>query len=382
MKLVSIIENVGTNYGGPAQSLPMLLKTLQEVYHLECEGVSGFSSQFDMDNEFLYSHPAIKWNFCKMLGHSKFAYAPDLRKQMFDLVDSSTVVYVNNLWNGFPYLAYRFCKANDVPYVVAPRGGLFPWSLSQGVFRKKIAWMLFQRRMLSEASFVHVTSEDERDAIKTLGITSKIVLAPHGVTIPPLDSLGSREQSAKKLGLDPNGTYLLFMSRLHSKKGLDMLLSVWPKVAREYSGAKLMVVGPDYGGYTKTFERMKEADKEHIVFVPKLVGGEEKENFFNLSDIFVLPSYTENFGVVIAEALARAKLVVTTYDTPWSPLNKMGGGIVVHSNESDLEKALRCALEMPSKERKLMGRKGREYVSDNYSWRSAADNFWRALKEI
>jgi len=236
--------------------------------------------------------------------------------------------------------------------------------------------------MLNEASFVHVTSEDEREAVKALGVTSKIVVAPHGVAMPSQDDVSPRQDVAKSLGLNPEKTYLLFMSRLHSKKGLDMLLSVWPKVARDFSSAKLVIVGPDYGGYVDIFEQMEAVDKEHIIFVPRLVIGKEKENYFKLSDMFVLPSYTENFGIVIAEALARAKVVVTTNDTPWSPLNDIGGGIVVNSNEAEIEKALRRTLEMTLKERKRMGETGRLYVSDNYSWQSAAEKFWRALNEI
>ncbi|WP_417212322.1 glycosyltransferase [Acinetobacter venetianus] len=380
MKICTLIERLDPEYGGPSVSLPSLLNELsKDRYSVDNHVFSGyFDNKYSGKNDIL-NEKRINHYLFSFGGIKKIAYSRNLNYLLNKHAYDSDLFFCNNLWNYISYAGYSFSKKRNIPLVTSIRGALFPWSLSQGRYRKILAWNAFQKKMLQNSSLIHVTSEQEADAVKKLGIKSEILLSSHGVDIPDSNDYSS-DASKIRLGLPTDRRYILFMSRLHSKKGLDLLLKVWKKISGIYKDWTLLIAGPDYGNYNKKIN-LEFADDQSIIMLGMLKG-ENKEDAFSASELFVLPSYTENFGVVIAEALARGIPVLTSNGTPWSHINDRQCGSCFDLSENNLGIELGRFLSIDRNKLKEYGLNGRNLIIENYSWSAKAKQFYEGISKV
>ncbi|WP_097737010.1 glycosyltransferase [Escherichia coli] len=291
------------------------------------------------------------------------------------IMQDCDIIHTNNLWNYFSYLPYNLSKNSKKPNVISVRGSLYAWSLEQSRLLKKISWFLFQKKALDSAGFIHVTCNDELTALRELGIKNKIVVSQHGVDVPDLiDKVP--DSFYDKYKLSHNKKYFLFMSRLHTKKGLDMLFNVWSRISHHYPDWELLVAGPDYGNYIPKITKL------NAVKYMGMLSGEEKEYCFSIAQFFVLPSYTENFGVVIGEAMARTVPVLTSTNTPWKDVNTNNAGVCFDLSTENLKRELEFFFNLSDSTRKEMGRNARELIVRNYSWERVSYPFYDALKSL
>ena len=166
---------------------------------------------------------------------------------------------------------------------------------------------------------------------------------------------------------------MLFLSRIHPKKGVSELLRVWRKVEPDFSQWHLIVAGPDLDGYQSRIRREVFDSKiaNRVTFAGMLSGSERKAAFAN-ADIFVLPTHSENFGIAIAEALAFGLPVITTKGAPWKELIAHECGWWIDLGDADLMQSLKGALCLPKAELAAMGERGRALMARKYSWRQVA----------
>ena len=270
-------------------------------------------------------------------------------------------VHVHGIWS--PRLAGKFnawCQ-RGVPCVVSPHGMLEPWALSHKWLKKKIAWHVYQKRWLNRAAMLHGTSECEVRQFKTLGLKPPTVLVPWGVELPP-QNWKSEVRSQKSVIRTA-----LFVARIQSKKGLPMLVEAWAKVRP--AGWKMKIVGPDEAGHRAEVESIIRTTKTEtdFEFTGPLQGAALRAAYESAS-LFILPSYSENFGMAIAEALAAGVPVITTKGTPWEELVSRRCGWWVEINVGSLTAALREAMALTDAERQAMGERGRKLVEENYAW--------------
>ena len=309
---------------------------------------------------------------CKVTGPGAFGYSATMLQALCN--SGADVVHLNGLWK-YPSIAVsRWARRTNNPYVVSPRGMLEPWALQQSQLRKRIALWIFQRGNLQNAACIHATSPQEAVSIRSAGFNNPIAVIPNGVEILPLQS---REQ------IDPNSRSrrALFLSRIHPKKGLRNLIEAWNAVVQrtEDRGQRtedweLLIVGPDEGHHRKEVEALvqKFGLSDCVHFHDEALG-EAKQRFYMDADLFILPSYSENFGLVIAEALAHAVPVITTRATPWSELQEHQCGWWVDVGVEPLTRALREATALSREQLREMGLRGREMVRENYSWDRVAE---------
>lgn len=285
------------------------------------------------------------------------------RKRLEDAVGLSgaDILHDHGLWLGSNWAAHRVALRTRTPFVLSPRGMVMSPGLRYRRTKKRIALFLYQRRILEAVNLFHVTSNAEAEAVRTLGLTQPCAVIPNAVELPrewePIR--GPRRR-------------LLFLSRVHPTKGLPMLFRAWARAAPK--GWELVIAGPDQLGHRKELEHLaEELDIRDTVQLWGAVPDAEKWTLYRSADLFVLPTYSENFGTVVAESLASGVPVITTTAAPWQELNEQKCGWWVSPTEESLEDVLREAVSLSDGERREMGSRGRFLVANHYTWEATAE---------
>ena len=372
MKIYHLLENLDDTYGGPAKSVPYLLKSLQK---LEIEGQILSIKYHDKEYNEVVKKANLDWlsfpyNFIK-----KIRYSKALKNYLMDVVkkEKNIILHTHNLWNNIPYLSFSLAKKYKIPYISSIRGALYPWSLNQGSFQKKIAWILFQKKILNKSSCIHVTNVSELEAVRNLGISSPIALVPNGINLDEFKTMNSKNVSKVNLGLEENKNYILFLSRIHPKKGLEYLVRSWIKISKKYLNWDLLIVGPVYEEkYYKDLQN--ELSKNNLskrVHFTGMLREKKRIDCYSASSLFVLPSHTENFGIAIAEAMAAKLPVITSRGTPWQEIEEYDAGWWVDLDWENIDKALAEALFCDGNILKKKGLNGFNLIQ-KYDWKFQA----------
>jgi glycosyltransferase involved in cell wall biosynthesis len=269
------------------------------------------------------------------------------------------VVHSSGLWDAASMAVSLSGIAAHTPLVVSPRGMLEPWALGHHRLRKRVALLAWQRRQLQSAAMLHATSDLEHESIRSFGLRNPVCVIPNGIEPPP------REQAAKS-ALAHSARRCVFLSRLHLKKGVPMLLDAWAHVQPQ--GWELEIAGEAADGYDRELAR-------HIASLGlknvRLVGektGSEKWDFLARASLFVLPSYSENFGIAVAEAMAMGVPVITTHGTPWEVLRQQDMGWWVAPDVASLTAALKQAVAEPADALAARGARASDYARTAFGW--------------
>lgn len=276
-----------------------------------------------------------------------------------------SVLHSHGLWAPASHWASRAARRHGIPLVIHPRGMLEPWALGHKAWKKRIGMTLFQRNDLDAARVLVATSSQEYESIRQLGLRQPVAVIPNGV------DLAVSQGADDELPRWPDGVRsVLFLSRIHPKKGLLNLMHAWARLAPR--GWRLRMAGPDEGGHLAEVMALSErlGIAESVEFVGE-VDGERKSETYRDADVFVLPTFSENFGVVVTEALAHGLPVITTRGAPWADLEAERCGWWIDIGVEPLVDALREAMALGDDERRAMGERGREYVR-RYDWSAIA----------
>jgi glycosyltransferase involved in cell wall biosynthesis len=247
---------------------------------------------------------------------------------------------------------------------------LTDWALRHNRWKKRLAWMGYQKHVLQRAALFHVTSQEEIDALRDLGFEQPAAVIPNGVPLPDASSSN---------GPTDEGRRALFLSRVHPKKGLPMLLDAWATVRP--AGWTLEIVGPSEEGHRAELEaQARQLGLEDAIQFAGPVADDEKWDVYRRADLFVLPTHSENFGIVVAEALAAGVPALTTTGAPWQDLERHDCGWWVEPTEQALTEALRAAVDADDETRRAMGRRGRRLVEERYAWPGVAANMTAAYQ--
>ena len=266
-----------------------------------------------------------------------------------------SLVHSHGVWLPVNHWLTRMAASRKIPLIIQPRGMLEPWALNHKALKKQLAMALFQRRDLESAKLFIATAAMEYESIRALGLRQPVAVIPNGVQFGP--ATGSGDAVAAPLPKSPERT-ALFLSRVHPKKGILNLLNAWAAVAPQ--GWRLQIAGPDEGGHlAEVMALARKLGIDHVVEYLGELDGEAKERAYLEADLFVLPTFSENFGVVVAEALAHGLPVITTRGAPWADLETYGCGWWVDIGVDPLVHALREAMALSDDERRAMGARGR-----------------------
>jgi glycosyltransferase involved in cell wall biosynthesis len=439
MKILHMISSLDPKSGGPTRSVTGLCREVSrcgvDVTLFVPSGTHVMQNPSGVD--FRSGNGGRLWRVYKDVKRVVDEIRPD-------------IVHLHCVWTPFNHIAVRCLRNQNVPYIIAPRGMLEPWALNAKKWKKRLAMWLYQRRDLKHAVALHATAASEAEQFRKLGFKQPIIISPNGVDLPETMPARAMREDGKKT--------ILFLSRIHPKKGLLELVEAW-HLLRSRSGRNngcksgnrdgtgrinsrthelldwhIEYAGPDYGGHLNAVQkRIKELGVESDFSYLGDLSDQEKWSAYRRADVFVLPTYSENFGIVVAEALAAGVPVITTKGAPWSELKgnsdhsalvhycdsalvaddqqTVGSGQLAVGSDSthalmnsrtnelppahtgragwwidigveQLAEALKEAMGLSDEERRAMGENGRRLVAARYTWPAIAEQMKAAYAWI
>ena len=244
---------------------------------------------------------------------------------------------------------------------------LEPWIMNRHYWTRKLpATLLYQRRAVRLADIVHATAESEKNNLLGLGWNGCVRVIPNCVQI---DGIGMKTSWKRR-------KRLLFLSRVHVKKGIEFLIDAVADLRDELCGYEIVVAGPGEKAYVEKLKKLtSERGVGDMFRFTGSVFGEQKWQMYKEADLFVLPTHSENFGIVVPESLASGTPVITTHGAPWEELNTHKCGAWIPIGKDSLVQALQSFLEKTPEELKEMGWRGRELVEERYSSQKVAKQF-------
>lgn len=361
MRVLHVIPSIDERSGGPATAIIPMCRALMQhgVEVLLVTTDAGLTEKFvtgvmaklfpsEFGGSFKYSRPLASWLAANI--------------QNFDLA------HVHAVFNHSSVAAARACRRAGVPYVIRPLGTLDPWSMSQKSLRKRLFWQVVGKGMLQGAAAVHYTSEAEKF------LTERLSGLNHGHVVP----LGVELTSAAPREKLP---YVLVLSRLHPKKGLDVLIDAFLSLvqSQQFSDWRLVLAGdgpPEYVGKLKS----QASQCERIAF-PGWVDGEQKDALLGRASLLALPSHQENFGLCVMEAMSNAVPVLVSPGVNLAPeIVTANAGWVAAIDKESLTAKLAEALSDEA-ERTKRGRAGQQ-LSLLYSWENATKRLVQLYQQV
>lgn len=355
MKVAHFIQSIDTSSGGPARSSTHLIDRIIEQSSFKVKLFTANSPNPIIKN-FKCKGGDISFNKTGLLGSLK------LSAESFNGFE---IFHGHGIWQMPVHQMAKQARKLKKPYIISARGMLEPWSLSQSRIKKILALKLYQHKDLTLSSCIHATAKSEAENIRALGYNNPIAIIPNGINLEEFPIYKKKSNAKKKL---------LFLSRIHKKKGIENLISCWSELDNSLTkNWKVEIVGNGDARYIKQLEELIRTLKiEKSIKITGPVYGESKKNKYRQADLFVLPTFSENFGIVIAEALASCVPVITTKGAPWEELITYNCGDWIDIGKQPLQESLTKMLLKPDIELIQMGEKGRELIEKKYSIQSVA----------
>lgn len=370
MRILHIVGSINPAAGGPTEAIRMIIRYRPPGY--EAEVVTLDSPDAPFLGEFPFAVHALG-------NRRKSWYSPRLIPWLVKNRDRFDGIIVHGLWE-FTGLATLLAVAGHKPYLVFTHGMLDPYFKRRYPLKhvkKWMYWILAQYWVLRAASRVMFTTELERDlATKTFWLwhwNPMVVSYGADPQLPDIDELAPAfYERCPDLDVQESGrSYLLYLSRIHPKKGCDLLLRAFAKVAPAHPKLHLIMAGPDATGLRQELQLIvDEAGLSDRVHWPGMLKGDAKWGAFAVSDAFVLPSHQENFGIAVAEALACGRPVLISDQVNIAPeIEADGCGIVAHDTLEGTTGLLERWLALDPAQRQAMQQQAKITFARRYDMR-------------
>lgn len=343
MKVLQFITSVDRKNGGTSTYLELLTEYLGRLVDLHIASVP-------CDNPVNLRQATMHHVDCVGMKN-----LPRLRCQVAALLDElrPDIVHSNGIWEPQSYIVQREAQRRGIKFLITPHGMMEPWCVHHKAWKKRLALALYQRRSIREADCLHATTERERDNMLLWGEKTPVAVIPLGIGVDEIAVKDSWKKRRK----------VLFLSRIHMKKGIEFILEAIRELKANLSGYTFVVAGEGEPAYVEGLkQRARQYGIDTLVDFVGGVYGDRKYDLYRDCDFFVLPTYAENFGYVIAEALAVGTPVVTTHETPWQSLEEQRCGRWVPLRQADITSAMADMLAKSDEELETMGRNARRLI--------------------
>jgi glycosyltransferase involved in cell wall biosynthesis len=363
MKVLHVIPSVSTVHGGPSVMLELMARGLNRA------GVQVHIATTNDDWPGKLAVPCgvpverdgiTHWYFDRQMGFYK--YSRPLSQWLAAHVADYEVIHIHALFSHSSYAAGHWAHRRGVPYMVRPLGVLNRWGMeNRRPWLKQLSFRFIESGIVNNAALLHYTSEAERTEASELGVTAQSVIIPNPVADDDRPSLTGRSRADGR-------QIILFLSRFDRKKGLELLLPAFAEVRKRFPAAELVLAGAgDEVLLAELHEQARQLAIADNITWPGFLRGEGKRAAFADADVFVLPSWSENFGIAVVEAMAAGcPVVVTDQVAIHGEISQAGAGYVTPCDASAIAAALGRVLE-DSSSRAVMGNKGKCLTQTHYS---------------
>lgn len=356
MKLLHVVPHVGHEASGPSYSVPRLCRALGAA---GCD-VTLMTQTKQEGEEPLAPSAGFRHEIYPESGWPRSLHpSPAMARALREAAVGADLIHNHSIWLWPNVYPGRVARETGTPLVTAPRGALAPANLAHGWLKKRIFWQLAQRVTYDEAALLHATGEAEHDHLRAFGLKQPVALVPNGIDIP--GTLPDAPRDGPRV--------LLYLARVHPLKGLALALEVWRDLpVKPRSGWEFHIAGPSADGHAEELQGFcRNEGLEDVRFLGPLYGADKWAAYAG-ADLHIHPSKHENFGVVIAEAMASGTPVIASRETPWQGVEEHGCGWWTERTHEGLTAALSDALSRTRDELHDMGARGRAWMARDYGW--------------
>ena len=379
MRIIHVIQTLDPAAGGPPA---VALRLAAAQASLGCEVVVAAYSGISARDAIVASTDGIPGIAkVKMLDFGAEGFMDRMTgarvyKGLGGMINFEDVVHLHGVWDPILRMAASAARRAGAAYVISPHGMLDPWSLGQKSWKKRLALALGYRRVLDDAAFVHFLNREEGVLAQPLDLKPPYEIIPNGIFIDEMDSI---PEKGRTFSLSGDRPYVLFLSRLHYKKGLDVLGGAFEYAAQRDEDINLVVAGPD-GGAQRDFEQRVSASglQDRVRIVGPLYGA-DKYAAYRGAAVFCLPSRQEGFSMAIIEALGCGVPVVISRQCNFPEIQAHAAGKVVELNPAQMGQALLDLLADPTCARQA-GERGRQLVMSHFTWPGIAERMVTAYQ--
>lgn len=349
VRVIHVITNAASEANGASVSAVRMCELLE---------MAGADVKLaSLDEPGRPAQPSFALNFRSTPLLHPIASSGDLKRWLYSQArsEAATIFHSHGLWRMPNVYAGWAARGPRTRLIVSPHGALAEWALRKSRYRKKAFWALLQRQALGTATCFHATSEAEYDDIRRAGLKQPVCVLRHGVDLPPPNTIDRKRR-------------VLFLGRVHAQKGMEILLHAWKAVEPAFPDWDLEIVGPGEPRHVRSFETLAVRLGIERAFFRGPLYGPRKLIALQEASLFVLPSFSESFGIAVAESLAAGTPVIVTKGTPWREVEGRGAGWWIDPGQGSLELALKSALSKPSAELEAMGNAGRRWMQSDFAW--------------
>ena len=365
MSVALVTESVSRGAGGLFFSVRNLARSLREHAATKVDVVGFIDEHTDADLPAWGAYPP---HTLPVHGPQSFAYAPGLTATLHELAPD--LAHTQGIWRYYSMATRKWASATGRPYLISPRGMLDRWAIRRSAWKKRLAWSAFEKAHLKGAACIHALCEPEAAAIREFGLRNPICVLPNGVELPsaPIRPVSDTSRAHRSL---------LFLSRLHPKKGLTELLRGWSLARRQspdrMADWRLVIAGPDKNDFLSELVTLaRELNIENQVeFVGPKFGSAKEEAYFS-ADAFILPSHSEGLPQAVLEAWAHGLPVLMTRACNLPEGFERSAAIEVESSPEGIATGLGQLVEMTAEQRSGIGQRGRQLVESRYTWPTVA----------
>lgn len=388
MRVLQIVPAISLLYGGPSQMVLGLSQALAaqgvEITLLTTDA-NGDAGQGPLDVPLgcAVKQDGYQVYYFRCSPFRRYKFSLGLLRWLAQYASEYDLAHLHALFSPVITAAAKVAQAQQLPYILRPLGTLDPADLQKKQQLKRLYGTLLERANLAHAAAVHFTSAQEAKISQRYGVATNDLVIPLGVKEPP----EMPELSTARLywGIDQNKPLLLYMSRIDPKKGLDLLLPALEALVAQGQDFQFVLAGgnPQDPDYVRQIRSKIEASVlAKYTTITGFVQGEMKWALLQDADVFVLPSYYENFGIAVAEALVTGTPVVISDQVHiWREVENAQAGWVVGTQVDSLRQGLSLALQEGS-QRAEKGKNARKLAISNYSWDAIAQQMIAAYEQI
>lgn len=361
MKIIHYIPSIDRSSGGTTAYMQLLANELGKLVELHI--VSHVSnSPVNIGNCQIHYIPTFK-QYRKM------------KRQWQILLNEikPDIVHINCCWMPECALIQKWSQESNYKTVLTPHGMLEPWIIKRHYWTKKVpALLLYQKQAVVKANYLHATAQSEKENLLKLNYNNKIEIIANGIEVKNVALKTSWNRKKE----------ILFLSRIHIKKGINFLIEATANLKTELQGYTINIAGEGEESYINELKQLaSKLGVENLIHFIGGVYGDKKWELFKKADLFVLPTHSENFGIVVAEALACGTPVITTQGTPWQELESYHCGWWTEIGTEATTKALKEFLQCTETQLEQMGKNGRKLIEEKYSSQKVAQDMVELYKK-